>query len=50
VFERLTGHTSVSIQELCAGIADKQVLNSLMSALEQLAIAGVILKEGPPSA
>jgi ribosomal protein L16 Arg81 hydroxylase len=46
-FERLSGHTSVSVKALCAGITDMEVLNSLMSALDQLAISGVILKEGP---
>jgi hypothetical protein len=46
-FERLTGHTSTTMEDLCAGIWDKDLLNSLMSALDQLAASGVILKEGP---
>jgi hypothetical protein len=49
VFELLTGHTSVALQDLCSRIHDKQLINALMSALEQLADAGVIFKEAPPA-
>jgi Cupin superfamily protein len=44
-FEMLKGHTSVSLQDMCSRIHDARLINTLMSALEQLAGAGVIFKE-----
>lgn len=46
-FAILTGDASVSLQEMCDRVDDKTLVKSLVSALEQLADAGVIFKEAP---
>jgi hypothetical protein len=46
-FAILTGDAGVSLQEMCDRVADKTLVKSLVSALEQLADAGVIFKEAP---
>ena len=43
--ERLSGHDSLTVSELCQGITDPQVAKDVLSALEIMAGAGVILKE-----
>ena len=43
--QRLSGHRSLTIQELCQGISDPQVLKDVIAALEVLASVGVIFKE-----
>ena len=43
--ERLSGHESLTVRELCHGIDNQQVIKDVFNALEILAGAGVILKE-----
>jgi hypothetical protein len=43
--ERLSGHESLTVRELCHGIDSPQVIKDIFTALEILAGAGVILKE-----
>ena len=43
--QRLSGHRSLTVQELCQGISDPQVLKDVIAALEVLASVGVIFKE-----
>jgi hypothetical protein len=43
--ERLSGHDSLTVQDLCQGIENPQIIKDIFSALEILAGAGVILKE-----
>jgi hypothetical protein len=43
--ERLSGHESLAVGELCAGLGDPNLSVALVSALETLAGHGVILKE-----
>jgi hypothetical protein len=45
--ERLSGHDSLTVRELCQGIDNPQVIKDVFSALEILAGAGVIFKEAP---
>jgi hypothetical protein len=44
-FQRLSGQESVPFQELCAGILDNQLRAMLVSALDTLAVAGIVFKE-----
>jgi hypothetical protein len=46
-FQRLSGHESVAFQDLAAMIQNKQLVGTLVSALDTLAMAGVIFKEAP---
>jgi hypothetical protein len=43
--DRLSGQESRTVQELCQGIENPQVIKDVFSALEILASSGVILKE-----
>ena len=45
---RLSGHQSLSVGELCSGMADKAVIDALVATLEGLAADGVIVKESGP--
>ena len=42
---RLSGHKSLTVQELCQGIQDPRVIQDVIAALEVLAGVGVIFKE-----
>lgn len=46
-FEKLSGFESVSLQALCAGIHDQQLIATLTRILDTLAEDGAILKESP---
>ena len=45
-FTRLSGHASIPLKDISAG-TDPQLLGILVSTLEALAVAGVLLKEAP---
>ncbi|HWY62282.1 MAG TPA: cupin domain-containing protein [Rhizomicrobium sp.] len=46
-FQLLSGHRSIPFQDMCAGILDNQLRGMLVSAVDTLAIAGVVFKEEP---